>query len=187
MVGLGSCLRRSTVPQIMGRWMSKKFSAARKRAFLHYLAASGNQTISAERAKVSRSWVGLHRKEDAGFDAACREAIGAAKENLTAPPHPPTADAAGPSLSRKGRGANSPPSGWGFLDGAELVVKGSNDRRTQIARARAGQWTARVRRLDEVRGSILRKLDAIERGQAVSAEQRAADERAYRSRRPPEP
>ncbi len=49
--------------------MSKKFSAARKRAFLHYLAETGNQTISAERAKVSRSWVCLHRKEDAGFVA----------------------------------------------------------------------------------------------------------------------
>ena len=33
--------------------MSKKFSAQRKRAFLTYLAQSGNQTLSAERAKVS--------------------------------------------------------------------------------------------------------------------------------------
>ena len=33
--------------------MSKKFSASRKRAFLTYLAQTGNQTLSAERAKVS--------------------------------------------------------------------------------------------------------------------------------------
>jgi len=52
--------------------MSKQFSAQRERAFLDYLAASGNQTLSAERANVSRSWVGLHRASDAGFDAARR-------------------------------------------------------------------------------------------------------------------
>lgn len=32
----------------------------------------------------------------------------------------------------------------GYLDGAELVVRGSNRRFVQIARARLGQWTART-------------------------------------------
>ena len=47
-----------------------------------------------------------------------------------------------------------PPSGWGFLDGVELVVKGtggscfpdtpSQGRRAQITRARVRQWSPRV-------------------------------------------
>ncbi len=62
--------------------MSKKFSAQRKNAFLRYLSQTGNQTLSAERAKVSRSWVRLHRSSDPAFDAACREAIEEAKAVL---------------------------------------------------------------------------------------------------------
>jgi hypothetical protein len=106
--------------------MSAKVSAARRAAFLKGLAQTGNVTVSAERAKVSRSWVLLHRKEHAAFDAACRAALAAAGERLGA--HP------------EGR----PPSGWGFLDGAELVVRGSRDRRVQIARARLSQFSPRV-------------------------------------------
>ena len=68
--------------------MSKKFSAQRKRAFLTYLAQSGNQTLAAERAKVSRSWVCLHRATDAKFDAACVAAIAAAREALSSAPTP---------------------------------------------------------------------------------------------------
>lgn len=129
--------------------MSKKFSERRRRAFVRALEETGNLTLAAEKAAVSRSWVRLTRSRDGGFDAACRAAIAAAKERLSASsdqhtPHPPTADAAGPSLSLKGRGDNAPPSGWGFLGGAELVVSGSTGRRVQVRRARARQWTARV-------------------------------------------
>jgi hypothetical protein len=37
----------------------------------------------------------------------------------------------------------SPP-GWGSIGGEELVVRGSNARRLQIARARLHQWTPRL-------------------------------------------
>ena len=41
-----------------------------------------------------------------------------------------------------------PPSGWGFLDGEELVVQGTGGsgggKRIQIARARPRQWTPRI-------------------------------------------
>ena len=49
--------------------MSRKTSPVRRAAFLKALSATGNQTIAAERAKVSRSWVQLHRSTDPGFDA----------------------------------------------------------------------------------------------------------------------
>lgn len=106
--------------------MSRKIRAARAGAFLAALAASGNVTLSAERAKVSRSWALARRKENAEFATAWAAAVASAKARL----------AAGDS--------RAPPSGWGFLDGAELVVRGTNGRRVQIGRARLTQWTARV-------------------------------------------
>jgi hypothetical protein len=109
--------------------MSAKTSPARRAAFLKALAATGNITVSAERAKVSRSWVLLHRSRDAAFDAACREAVGEARERL-----------------REHR-ERRPASGWGYLSGEELVVKGTNGRRVQIARARLKQWTPRAERV----------------------------------------
>jgi hypothetical protein len=106
--------------------MYRKMSKHRREAFLAALEASGNQTLAAERTCVSRSWVCKQRALDAGFDAACRAAIEAADARL------------------RGAEGNRPRAkGWGHLDGVELVVRGSNRRRAQIARARAGQWTAR--------------------------------------------
>jgi len=113
--------------------MSRKTSPARVAAFLAALRATGNQTLAAERARVSRSWVTLHRASDAGFDGAVREAC------LDFARH-----------ERDGRGAKStkPPRGWGYLDGEELVVRGSGGsgegRHIQIARARPRQWTPRT-------------------------------------------
>lgn len=107
--------------------MHKKITATRQAAFLKALAETGNQTLAAERAKVSRSWVLLHRKRDAGFDAAVREACA--------------------GFARRERDGTRPPRGWGHLDGVALVVRGTGDgiggrRRVQIARARLKQWDA---------------------------------------------
>lgn len=106
--------------------MTAKFSEARRRTFLAALGATGNQTLAAEKAKVSRSWVQLHRSTDPDFKAACEAAVAEAKTRLRLYPE------------------RRPPSGWGFLDGAELVVKGANGRRAQIARSRLKQWSPRV-------------------------------------------
>ena len=105
--------------------MSHKMSEARRAAFFDALRETGNQTIAAELAKVSRSWVCLHRSTDPQFKADVAAAVAEAKANL----------------SRADRG--KPPRGWGFLDGEELVVRGTNGRRVQIARARLRQWTPR--------------------------------------------
>jgi len=109
--------------------MSARMSAARRAAFLKALAETGNITVSAERAKVSRSWVQLHRSTDPAFDSACRAAVAEARERLS------------------GHGERRPPSGWGFAGGEELVVKGTRSgsgRRVQVARARLKQWTPRA-------------------------------------------
>ncbi|CAA9526784.1 MAG: hypothetical protein AVDCRST_MAG31-1998 [uncultured Sphingomonas sp.] len=106
--------------------MSKKFSAARERAFLRALEQSGNQTLSAEKAKVSRSWVKLHRKQDPAFDAACREAVAVA----------------GRHLGELGSdAATKPPSGWRYLEGAELVVRSTRSGQVRICRAKLQQWS----------------------------------------------
>ena len=127
--------------------MSKKFGAQRKRAFLTYLSQTGNQTLSAERAKVSRSWVRLHRSGDAAFDAACRRALRQAQDRLIeearvrlSKPSPR------PSPSR-GEGEK-----WRWHDGQELVVESvvagtggsGGGKRVQVRRARVKQWTPRV-------------------------------------------
>ncbi len=105
--------------------MSAKISPARRAAFLKAVRETGNQTIAAERAKVSRAWVQLHRSTDPQFKADVAAAVAEARACLS---HAE---------------ARKPPSGWGHLDGEELVVKGTNGRRTQIARARLKQWTPR--------------------------------------------
>ena len=119
--------------------MTAKYGEARRRAFLSALRATGNQTLAAERAKVSRSWVTLHRASDPAFREAIDDAVAEARERLC------------------GHGARKPPTGWGYLDGEELVVKGIGGatmpgerpeglgvRRVQIARARLRQWSPRV-------------------------------------------
>ncbi len=105
--------------------MTAKMSDKRRGAFLKALEVCGNQTLAAERTCVSRSWVCQERMRNPEFDGACRRVIAASVDRLRA------------------SGSNTPPEGWGHLDGVELVVRGTNGRRVQIARARAGQWTAR--------------------------------------------
>jgi hypothetical protein len=107
--------------------MSRKTSTARREAFFRALAETGNQTLAAERAKVSRSWVCLHSQRDPEFRARVRAAVAAAKGRLSG-----------------GATGVAPVKGWGSLDGEELVVRGTHGRRTQIARARLKQWSPRV-------------------------------------------
>jgi hypothetical protein len=62
--------------------MNAKHSAARRAAFLRALAQTGNVTLAAERAKVSRSWVQLHRGGDPAFRRLCDETVDEAKAAL---------------------------------------------------------------------------------------------------------
>jgi hypothetical protein len=106
--------------------MSQKTSQARREAFFKALSETGNQTISAERACVSRSWVSLHRATDPAFKARMEATIAEARERLAAAQ------------------GMKPDTKWGNINGEELVVRGSNGRRAQISRARLKQFTPRV-------------------------------------------
>lgn len=107
--------------------MTAKFTAARCEAFFRALARTGNQTLACEHAKVSRSWVTLHRSGDPEFRRRMEEAIAAAKARLDAATERRPEDKA-----------------LRWQDGDELVVRGTNGRRTQIARSRIKQWSPRV-------------------------------------------
>lgn len=109
--------------------MSHKTSPARRAAFFAALRETGNQTVAAERAKVSRSWVQLQRATDPGFKADVAAAVAGARARF---------------LAARKSGSMAPSKGWGHLDGEELVVRGSNGRRVQVARARLRQWTPRL-------------------------------------------
>jgi hypothetical protein len=104
--------------------MSAKTSKARTEAFFTALAETGNQTISAERARVSRSWVTLHRSTDPAFKARMEACIAEARERLSR------------------AGAVTSDGKWANIDGEKLVVRGSRGRRVQVSRARLKQWTA---------------------------------------------
>ena len=104
--------------------MTKKTSEKRTEAFFTALAETGNQTISAERARVSRSWMTLHRSTDPAFKARMEAAIVAARERLSR------------------AGAVTTAGKWANINGEKLVLRGSRGRRVQVSRARLKQWTA---------------------------------------------
>ena len=106
--------------------MSAKMAPARRAAFFEALEATGNYSIAATRAKVSQSWVTLHKTNDPGFAAECRAAVTAAEARLVQAP------------------GNMPAEAWGFDAGEELVIRGTVGCRAQIGRARIKQWTART-------------------------------------------
>lgn len=110
--------------------MSAKTSPARRAAFMAVVAETGNQTLACERAKVSRSWVTLHRSTDPAFRAELEAAVAVARVRL--------------SGLRAAGGSMAPGRGWGSQGGEELVARGGNGGGTQIARARLKQWTPRV-------------------------------------------
>ena len=115
--------------------MWTKITAARREAFLRVLGECGNQTVAAERARVSRSWVCKWRGLDPAFDATVKAAVAAAQARLRAEA------AAGGSVK--------PRKGWGHLDGVELAVRGTGGklgRRVQIARAGPREWSPATER-----------------------------------------
>lgn len=103
--------------------MTAKMAAAKVEAFLAALAETGNATLAAAQAGLSRSWVNKARAVDAGLDARVRAARAAAAARLGA------------------LEANRPAEAWRTRGGVELVVT----RRGQVARAPgARRWTKRM-------------------------------------------
>mgnify|MGYP002777883109 CR=1 FL=1 len=117
--------------------MAEPMDPARRAAFLTALAETGNQTLAAERARVSRSWVVLRRRTDPGFRAELDAAVAAARARL--------AEANG----------TRPESRWRDGAGQELIVRGGNGRFLQVARAKLDSFTPRLeqRFLTALKGS----------------------------------
>lgn len=131
--------------------MTAKTSPARRAAFMAAVAATGNRTLAAERAKVSQSWVTLHRATDPAFRAELDAAMASVRERLAA--------------QRSAPEGMAPAAGLRTAAGEELVVRAGNGRRTQIARARLRQWTPRIeaRFLDALAGccNVRAACDAV--------------------------
>ena len=106
--------------------MTAKIGEAKRRAFLKAYAQSGNVTLSAEQAGVSRSWVSLTRRSDPAFDSACRAAKAVSAGRLA------------------GGGCNRPPPGWERRSGASLVVQRTGKRQPQVVRSLRTVWTPRA-------------------------------------------
>jgi hypothetical protein len=100
-----------------------RVSGRKRGAFLRAFARTGNVTLAAERAGVSRWWVSMTRRADPAFDAQCRAAKAASAERL-----------------KRGAG-NRPPPGWGRQGRTDLMVtKGGK----VIRSAGPWQWTPRA-------------------------------------------
>jgi hypothetical protein len=106
--------------------VTAKIGEARRRAFLKAYAQSGNVTLSAEQAGVSRSWVSLARRSDTAFDRECRAAKAASAERLAA------------------GGCNRPPAAWKERGGVDLVVQRAGRRPPQVVRGSGTCWTPRA-------------------------------------------
>jgi hypothetical protein len=105
--------------------MPKIVTIAQTVAYLRVLAETGNATLAAEHAGVSRAWAYKKREVDAGFGVLCGAMMRRFREaphlgGVSSPPLPARADAR-VALSREGRGAG---------------------RRTRVNRDRVGGWTA---------------------------------------------
>ena len=112
---------------VSGAWvMSRKTSERRRAAFFRALAETGNQTVAAERAKVSRSWVSVHRAADPAFKAEMADAVAAAGERLCA------------------AAEQVPEPGWRSIFGEELVLRGRRGGRVQVMRAPVREWSPRT-------------------------------------------
>lgn len=106
--------------------MTARISADRRAAFLRAFARSGNLTLAAERAGVSKSWVIKARLADSGFARECRAAKAAAGVRLG------------------GGVCNRPPKGWERSGGRDLAVRRAGRRPAQVVRTFEGQWTPRA-------------------------------------------
>lgn len=102
--------------------MPSKISTAQMVVYLKALAATGNASLAAAEAGVSRDWAYKKREVDPRFDALFREMKARFRDSPAVPPlHP--ARAARESPSPSGRGVK---------------------RRVQVRRDRTGGWTAAV-------------------------------------------
>jgi hypothetical protein len=133
--------------------MTAKVSEAARRAFLAAYVQSGNVTLSAEQAGVSRSWVSRARRGDPAFDGLCRAAKAASAERLG------------------GDESNRPPGAWTRSGGVELVVQRAGKRPRQLIRSLRARWTPRAeeRFLGELRRCNNARLACYRAGMTVSS------------------
>lgn len=103
-----------------------KISPARIEAFFRALGETGNRTIAAERARVSREWVRWRRLRDPAFAAREKAVMAEATERLRA------------------AASIEPVAKWRMRAGEELAVRGRRGGMMQIQRARLRQWTPRI-------------------------------------------
>lgn len=133
--------------------MTARMSDSRRRAFLRAYAQSGNMTLSAEQAGMSRSWAVKARRSDPGFDSECRAAKAASAERL-------------------GKGvSNRPPKAWKRRGGVDLIVPRAGRRPPQVVRSLGVRWTPRAeaRFLGRLRQTNNARLACKEAGMTLSS------------------
>lgn len=130
--------------------MTAKLGGKRLGTYLRALAETGNHSLAAERAGVSRSTIYKLRRADPAFEALWRKAKAKAAERLQ-------------SLE-----GNRPPPGWGGRGGVELAaIRGGK----VIRSSGAARWTPRAedRFLGQLRLCANASLACVRAGMTVSS------------------
>jgi hypothetical protein len=132
--------------------MTARTSVKKRNAFLRAFAATGNQTLAAEQAGISKKTIHNLRRADPGFDARWRSAKAASAEALA------------------GAG-NRPPGPWRGRGGVDLVVQRAGKRPPQVVRSLRARWTPRAeaRFLGRLRLSNNARLACREAGMTLSS------------------
>jgi hypothetical protein len=133
----------------------RKIPHSRALRYLKALAETGNASLAAAYAGVSRDWAYKRRKADAWFDALCREILARFREM---PPHP--------TLSREGRGANrrtrvnrDRAGGWTRDKEARFIGRLTETYSVWLAAAEVGLSTVSAYRRRQVRARFAAEWD----------------------------
>ena len=149
------------------RTSGKRWSQEAEETFLEELAATCNVAAAAEACGFSDTAIYKRRMRDPGFAAAWAQALEQGYAKLEAM----LIENATESLRRKPIAADRPPPAVGFNDAPNLL-------KLHRATARGGApqnygWRKQARDIEEVRASILRKMDALDRTEARKAAETA--------------
>ena len=148
--------------------MPAKIPFSRELLYLRALADTGNATLAAARARVSRDWAYKRRFGDPRFDAWCQAMI---EQFRAGPPHRPAADAAPPhpTLSLQGRGLRRVQvrrdrvGGWSAAKEAQFIERLLETCSVWLASAEVGLSTVSAYRRRQVRPAFAAAWDEAER------------------------
>lgn len=140
--------------------MPSKISTAREVAYLRALAETGNATLAADVAGVSRTWAYKKGEQDARFAALCREMVRRFRASGPPLPNPSPAEKRGARRTRINRDRAG---GWTAAKEARFVERLRETCSVWLAAAAVGISTVSAYRRRQVRPGFAAAWEEAER------------------------